>query len=301
MKTWKELPRDPVLAEWIDAYWFIEREAGDALPERPQLNPNASVHLILAPPHQAYHYQMTGGGKGSSSAAEASMFIGLGSHWLFPHTKTLSLDHSQPFSIVGVRLRPGALYALEQENISIKQRASPLVNHVSGASDGPWLGLAEWDTDALLPLARTNQQACAEYLDRQLKPWLAASQPDKHSQLVCRVLRALLPLDNQTHTPLAQLGAQLHCSQRTLERAFLRVTGLTLKQAQSMERLEAILQQLYGQSEAEIDWAEVAQRFGFSDQPHLIRYLKSQLGQTPGQYARQRDVTIDVYGDFSDE
>ena len=81
----------------------------------------------------------------------------------------------------------------------------------------------------------------------------------------------------------------------------MRVTGLTLKQYQSMERLEMILQQLYGQNEAEIDWAGTAQHFGFTDQPHLIRYLKGQLGQTPGQYVCQRNVTIDVYGDFSDD
>jgi len=295
MKTWKELPRDPALAEWIEAYWFIEREAGDDLPQRPQLNPNASVHLILAPSNQTYHYQMNAEGKASSTAAEPLTLTGQGSYWLFPHTKTLSLDHSQPFRVVGVRLRPGALYALQQT------KASPLVNCVVGASDGPWLDVTQWNTDTVLQLASTNPQACAEYLDRKLKPWLATGQPDKHSRLAGGALEALAPGPNQTHMPLAQLGAQLHCSQRTLERAFIRVTGLTLKQYQSMERLEMLLQQLHGQSEAEIDWAEVAQRFGFSDQPHLIRYLKNQLGKTPGQYVRQRDVTVDVYGDFSDD
>ena len=47
-----------------------------------------------------------------------------------------------------------------------------------------------------------------------------------------------------------------------------------------------------------IDWSMVAQRFAFSDQSHLIRYLKKNLGETPGQYAKLRDFTIDVYGDF---
>jgi len=35
---------------------------------------------------------------------------------------------------------------------------------------------------------------------------------------------------------------------------------------------------------------------GFSDQPHLIRQLKKQIGLTPNTYAKQRGLTIDVYG-----
>ncbi len=38
--------------------------------------------------------------------------------------------------------------------------------------------------------------------------------------------------------PIAKIGKSLHCSQRTIERAFLRVTNLTLKQYQSMIRLD---------------------------------------------------------------
>ncbi|MGF1755689.1 helix-turn-helix domain-containing protein, partial [Vibrio makurazakiensis] len=50
-----------------------------------------------------------------------------------------------------------------------------------------------------------------------------------------------------------------------------------------------------------IDWASVALQFGFSDQPHLVRYLKSQLGLTPNTYAKERGLTIDVYGGVHSE
>ena len=99
--------------------------------------------------------------------------------------------------------------------------------------------------------------------------------------------------------PVAHISERLHCSQRTLERSFARVTGLTLKQCQSINHLEAILEFLHQQGGAHIDWSDIAQRFGFSDQPHLIRHLKDSIGITPGEYARQRDLTIDVYGNFS--
>jgi AraC-like DNA-binding protein len=41
---------------------------------------------------------------------------------------------------------------------------------------------------------------------------------------------------------------------------------------------------------------DIAYQFGFSDQSHLIRYLKQYIDLTPKSYALQRGFTIDVYG-----
>ena len=71
---------------------------------------------------------------------------------------------------------------------------------------------------------------------------------------------------------------------------------MTLKQCQTMNKLEAMLEYLYQRNADEIDWVDVALKFGFSDQPHLIRHLKKQIGQTPKKYAKDRGLTIDVYG-----
>ncbi len=99
-------------------------------------------------------------------------------------------------------------------------------------------------------------------------------------------------------THICNIGSALHCSQRTIERSFMKVTGFTLKQCHSMNRLEAILEYLYQLDSLKINWVDIATNFNFSDQPHLIRYLKSLIGLTPGEYSRKRDFTIDVYGDF---
>jgi len=53
---------------------------------------------------------------------------------------------------------------------------------------------------------------------------------------------------------------------------------------------------LYQREQSEINWGDIAYRFGFSDQPHLIHYLKEQIDLTPKNYAQQRGFTIDVYG-----
>ncbi|MGS0725049.1 helix-turn-helix domain-containing protein [Shewanella sp. 0m-11] len=89
---------------------------------------------------------------------------------------------------------------------------------------------------------------------------------------------------------------KFYCSQRTLERSFQRVTALPLKQCQSMNRLEKMLEYVYQRDSAELDWVDVALKFGFSEQPHLIRYLKKQLGFTPKTYEKERGLTIDAYG-----
>ncbi|WP_342779716.1 helix-turn-helix domain-containing protein [Colwellia demingiae] len=142
----------------------------------------------------------------------------------------------------------------------------------------------------LVTLARNSPDDCAEMLDNLCLSWLTKSHEDNHSELT----RKILPL--LAKTAINTLGNTLFCSQRTLERSFLKVTGLTLKQCQSMNRLEAILEFLYQREKSEIDWVDIAYQFGFSDQPHLIRYLKKQLGLTPQDYALQRGFTIDVYG-----
>ena len=106
-------------------------------------------------------------------------------------------------------------------------------------------------------------------------------------------------LDHHDHVDIEALAEQCVCSRRTLERTFKEMVGLSIKQYQKMTRLEQMILSLY-QQEQEIDWSDFAQQFGFSDQSHLIRTLKQQLKRTPSKYLKNRDLTIDIYGDFED-
>jgi len=63
-----------------------------------------------------------------------------------------------------------------------------------------------------------------------------------------------------------------------------------------MNKLEAILEYLYQRKQCDIDWVDIAYQFGFSDQPHLIRYLKQKINLTPQKYSQQRGFAIDIYG-----
>jgi hypothetical protein len=69
---------------------------------------------------------------------------------------------------------------------------------------------------------------------------------------------------------------------RTLQRRFLQVTGLTWKHLEQIHRAQAARADLA----VGVDAAEVATRFGFSDQAHLIRSMRRFFGQTPRAIAR---------------
>ncbi|MFS1907549.1 helix-turn-helix domain-containing protein [Vibrio lentus] len=279
MINWLQSPKSPEVAQFIDCYWLIEKTPDAQTHQFPILNPDPSAHLILSPDEQAYHYTI-----------EQQVDQGAGCHLLLPHHKAIELDHSKPFIHLGIKFHVGALYSL-----NIPDCSHPSLDSVNPIVLANLLGNPKAEAMSLIQLAQTDFEACCQRLDNLLLPWLSTGKTDRHSELTRKVLEVL------STTPIAELGDKLFCSQRTLERSFNKVTGLTLKQCQSMNKLEAMLEYLYKRNFDDIDWIDVAYQFGFSDQPHLIRYLKKTIGLTPNTYAKQGGLTIDVYGGVRSE
>ncbi|MDE1236628.1 AraC family transcriptional regulator [Vibrio aestuarianus] len=279
MLHWLLSPKAPTVAKYVQCYWLIEKQPNAESYPFPKLNPDPCAHLIISPKNQRYRYDF-------NSAAS----IGLGSHWLYPHQQTVALDHTNPFVHLGIKFHTGVLYSLPQfsKQVALLEQ-SMLLDQVEEVASGDRL-YNLLDLDELITLAQSDPNNCVDQLDTKLTPWLKLCSEDKHSELT---RQALKHLDN---TPISDLGERLFCSQRTLERSFQRVTGMTLKQCQSMNRLEVMLEYIYQRDSDALDWVDIAFRFGFSDQPHLIRYLKKQLGLTPKTYEKERGLTIDVYG-----
>lgn len=71
-------------------------------------------------------------------------------------------------------------------------------------------------------------------------------------------------------------------SERTLQRHFLRTTGLTWKRFTVIERARKAVALLRSGRPA----ADVAFDLGYADQAHLINSLRQIMGRTPGQIAR---------------
>ncbi|QFU21976.1 helix-turn-helix domain-containing protein [Shewanella eurypsychrophilus] len=274
MINWLQVPKSQDVAKYIECYWLIEKLPGAESYQYPKLNPDPAAHLIISPSHQAYHYGM-----------DVGTADGYGSHLLLPHLQTFQLDHSKPFIHLGVKFNIGALYSL-----GLSAYSHPSLDAIEGVNLASLFSSSEFNQQRLMDIAINDPEACCDQLDALFLPWLDKVKEDQHSALT---RKALTVLDS---TSISAMGEQLFCSQRTLERSFSRVTGLTLKQCQTMNKLEAMLEYLYQRNADEIDWVDVALKFGFSDQPHLIRHLKKQIGQTPKKYAKDRGLTIDVYG-----
>ena len=280
MKNWKISPQDTAISQYIDCYWFLEKTNDDAGPDFPKLNPDPAAHIILANIHQSYHYQQ------GDYLGEGS-----GSHMILPYGKTYTLDHTQAFRVLGIKLKVGALYSLP-----IIAPAFAL-NEIVNLDVQQQLKINATDEMVLLNGHQESPKYFRDQLDALLKPVIHESRDDKHSELVRKIL-TLFESNSLVDFSLTDIGNQLGYSQRTIERSFSKVTGFTLKQFHSMQRLEAILDRLHTLPKQDINWVDIASIYGFSDQPHLIRYLKNTLGTTPGKYAEARDLVIDAYGNF---
>lgn len=279
MIQWFQQPKCSVVSTFVECYWLIEKNDDADSFQFPKLNPDPSGHLIISPINQPYTYD----GYWNKES-------GAGSHILFPHLHTFQLDHTKPFIHLGVKFKIGAFYSIKLLN-----QTHPILDKVASVDLHTFIDSSELEISSLLLLARKDGPMCRDQLDNLLTHWLCQCHQDRYSELTSRALEIL------DVTPITKLSDKLHCTQRTLERAFNKVTGFTLKQCQSMNRLEAMLEHLYSLRKDEIDWVEIAFKFGFSDQPHLIRYLKAQLGLTPNAYAKERGLTIDAYGGVSNQ
>jgi AraC-like DNA-binding protein len=274
MKNWKISPKNPAIAQYIDCYWFLEKSQGDAGPEHPKLNPDPAAHIIIASADQPYHYEY-----------ENYLATGAGSHLILPYGKTYTLDHSQPFTVIGIKLKVGTLYSLPLAP------SHPLLDEIIQLNLQQQLSLPASAEAALITSsteknggesASENPERFREQFDGLLQPLIAVAKEDKHSALVRKILALFQQVDLADIT-LSDIGNKLGCSQRTIERSFSKVTGFTLKQYHTMQRLEAMLEHLHKLPSQDINWTDIALSFGFSDQPHLIRYVKSTMGSTPGQ------------------
>jgi AraC-like DNA-binding protein len=73
---------------------------------------------------------------------------------------------------------------------------------------------------------------------------------------------------------------------RTLRRRFTAQVGLSPKRFARVQRLQRVVRDLDGQ--AQVDWASVAARHGYADQPHLAEEFRQLASITPAEYLRSR-------------
>ena len=98
---------------------------------------------------------------------------------------------------------------------------------------------------------------------------------------VRKLVRNCIVEDNRVVASIVS-GHPMAMSERTLQRHFLKTTGVTYKTFTQIERAQKALVLLQQGRPA----ADVAFALGYADQPHMIRSVKAIMGVTPGQAAR---------------
>src|SRR5262249_15381208 len=120
--------------------------------------------------------------------------------------------------------------------------------------------------------------------------WLGGSTwqiPDFENAdtFIARLVRADVLAQDPVVDAVLQ-GSDVYMSSRSIQRRFLRTTGLTQRYIQYIERARLASELL--QQGAPI--ADVVFQAGYADQPHLTRALKRLIGQTPAQILRLEQV-----------
>jgi AraC-like DNA-binding protein len=103
---------------------------------------------------------------------------------------------------------------------------------------------------------------------------------DTVDTFVAKLLRNSIVEDNKLVASVVS-GHPRAMSERTMQRHFLKTTGLTYETFTQIERA----QQAVGLLQQGRPAADVAFALGYSDQPHMIRSIKAIMGQTPRQLA----------------
>lgn len=104
---------------------------------------------------------------------------------------------------------------------------------------------------------------------------------------IARCARAVAALEADPTRPIANIAAACDISHAHLDREFTRIVGLTPRALARLLKLRRLLAEL--DPTGPIDWADLAARWGWFDQGHLIRDFKRHTGVTPTRYvAAQR-------------
>jgi AraC-like DNA-binding protein len=111
-----------------------------------------------------------------------------------------------------------------------------------------------------------------------LSPYCGRVAPDR----LRRVDAALTQIaTTQGMLSIDGLAARTGVTRRHLERQFRDEVGLRVKQVARITRIQSVLAVV--QSQRSLSGAEIAARFGYSDQAHLIHECRALTGSTPRQ------------------
>ena len=115
------------------------------------------------------------------------------------------------------------------------------------------------------------------------RPWLLTQFLSRRREPPSSTVALALHLSgNLARVRITTLARDLGMTERTLHRHFLRDVGLTPKAFLRTERVAKVVRHLVNHGPS-VDYLRLAQALGYSDQSHLLREFRKQLGLSPRQ------------------
>ena len=212
----------------------------------------------------------------------------------------LNRDEFRSFGEVGqVRRVPGAMLAGPTSRASVIEfeqgRAHVSVTFALGAAACFFAPPLELVRDQQVALADVWGRSGATLRDRLLEAATPRDALDVMEDVLLAQLTGPLAPDPliaaagaglAAGIPVSKVAADLGVLSRTLRRRFTAQVGLGPKRFARVQRLQRVVRDLDGQ--AQVEWAAVAARHGYADQPHLAEEFRQLVGVTPTEYLRSR-------------
>lgn len=236
--------------------------------EKPKLFPLTSGHIII---NFGDGYIIKDGEK----------VLDIEDHLVFyPSTKTLDVIYKTQTCLVGIEFSPQGLYYLNKEK-SIGNLNS--ISHLN-VEDKKLYKIINENKEELL---KENFDILNDYFNKKFSKYFL----DNDLLLIDSVLSKI----SIPNILIKDIAIDLEISSRTLERKFKKNTGMTLKKYQLIFKLNKLLEEIYMININHIDWGELSVKYGFYDQPHMIKELKKYLGRSPREYLKNRDLLGDLF------
>jgi AraC-like DNA-binding protein len=250
---YEEHPAPAVLRRHVECLWTLSSGGGPAPPEAGCILPDGGVELVVS---AADRVRRRAGERG------------LGRMLVGPLDQPVRVVYEGRVELVAARFRPAAARVLATGPLRrLRNAVVPL------ASVAP-------DLDARLVEAMRGADARAARLDAlgrvladALPRWRAV---DAVVEEAARRIAA-----GGTRLALPRLARELGVSERTLERRFDDVVGLSPRRLARVLRFRSAWE---AATEAESKaWSLLALDCGYADQPHLIRDFRRFAGTSPGR------------------